>query len=152
MPGVERKGDSRVTDEPLFIATRDTDPAFLQTVRDAQASLVGFRRLLQSSQAAEWYPCVKTRLTAGSETAFVWLLVVRVMRSGFMASVFEIPPQFEGVRVGDEVRVSDDEVMDWMLNQNGVLHGGFSLRYQRSLLPPEKHAWYDRHIGVSEYA
>lgn len=141
-----------MTDEPLFMALRDSDPAFQQTVRDAQASLAEFRRHLQSSQAAEWYPCVKTRLTAGKETAFVWLLVVGVTRSGFVASVFEIPPEFKGVQIGDAVRVSDDEVMDWMVNQNGVLHGGFSLRYQRSLLPREKHAWYDQHIGVSEYA
>ena len=141
-----------MTDEPLFMALRDSDPAFQQTVRDAQASLAEFRRHLQSSQAAEWYPCVKTRLTAGKETAFVWLLVVGVTRSGFVASVFEIPPEFKGMQIGDEVQVSDNEVMDWMVNQNGVLHGGFSLRYQRSLLPPEKHAWYDQHIGVSEYA
>ncbi|HEX8472766.1 MAG TPA: DUF2314 domain-containing protein [Pyrinomonadaceae bacterium] len=141
-----------MTDEPLFIAIRDSDPAFQQTVRDAQASLAEFRHYLQSSQAAEGYPCVKTRLTSGKETAFVWLLAVRATPSGFIASVFEIPPEFKGIQVGDMVEVSDDGVMDWMVNQNGVLHGGFSLRYQRSLLPPEKHAWYDQHIGVSEYA
>jgi uncharacterized protein YegJ (DUF2314 family) len=140
-----------VADEPMFMAIRESDPAFQQTVRDAQASLAEFRRYLQSGQAAEWYPCVKTRLNAGEESAFVWLLVVRATPSGFVTSVFEIPPEFEGVRVDDQLHVSDEEVMDWMLNQDGVLRGGFSLRHQRSLLPPEKHAWYDQHIGVREY-
>jgi hypothetical protein len=39
-----------------------------------------------------------------------------------------------------------------MVNQSGVLRGGFSLRYQRSKLAPERRAWFDQHIGVSEYA
>lgn len=141
-----------MADEPLFMAIRDSDPAYRQTVRNAQSSLAEFRRLLQSKDAAQWYPCVKTRITAGQESAFIWLSVVRVLPSGFVASVFEIPPEFQGVRVGDRIQVPDEDVMDWMVNRDGELHGGFSLRYQRSLLPPEKHAWYDEHIGVSKYA
>ena len=61
-----------------------------------------------------------------------------------------MPPEFEGVRVGDQLHVFDDGVMGWMVNQDGVLRGGFSL-HQRSLLPAEKHASYAQYIGVSEY-
>lgn len=139
-------------EEPLFMAVRDTDPEFRQTVVDAQRSLHIFRQLLHSKHSREWHPCVKTRLAAGTDTAFVWLLVVGDTSTGFVAAVFEIPPEFKGIRVGDRVSVSDAEVMDWMVNQSGVLRGGFSLRYQRSKLPPERRAWYDQHIGVSEYA
>jgi len=141
-----------MADEPLFMAIRDSDPEFQQTVLDSHASLHEFRRLLRSPGSAQWYPCVKTRLTARKEVAFVWLLVVRDTSSGFVATVFEIPPEFKGIRVGDQVNISDAEVMDWMANQAGVLRGGFSLRYQRSKLPPERRAWFDQHIGVSEYA
>ena len=141
-----------MADEPLFMAIRDTDPEFRQTVVDAQASLPEFRRMLRSPGSAEWYPCIKTKLTAGKEFAFVWLLVVRDATAGFVASVFEIPPEFKGMRVGDQVTVSDAEVMDWMVNQSGLLRGGFSLRYQRCKLPPERRAWFDQHVGVSEYA
>jgi len=62
-----------------------------------------------------------------------------------------MPPEFEGVRVGDQLHVSDDGVMGWMVNQDGVLRGGFSLRHQRSLLPAEMHASYAQYIGGSEY-
>ena len=142
----------RRMEEPLFMAIRDSDPEFRQTVLNAQASLHEFRSLLLSPGSAEWYPCVKTRLTAGEESAFVWLLVVCDTATGFVASVFEIPPEFEGIRVGDEVTVADVAVMDWMVNKFGTLRGGFSLRYQRSKLPPERRAWFDQHVGVSHYA
>lgn len=141
-----------MADEPIFMAIRGSDPAFQQTVRDAQASLPEFRRLLKSEHAAQWYPCVKTRVTAGEESAFIWLSVVEVLPSGFVASVFEIPGEFEGIRVGDEIQVADTDVMDWMINRDGELLGGFSLRYQRSKLPPDKRAEFDEHVGVSKYA
>ena len=140
-----------MADEPIFMAIRGSDPAFQQTVRDAQTSLPDFRRLLQLKHAAEWYPCVKTRVTAGEASAFIWLSVIEVLPSGFIASVFEIPKEFEGIRVGDEIQVADREVMDWMVNRDGELHGGFSLRYQRSKLPPEKRGGFDEHVGVSRY-
>lgn len=139
-------------DEPLFMAIRDSDPEFRQTVLDAQASLPAFRSLLVLADSAGWYPCVKTRITAGKESAFVWLLVVRDTSSGFVASVFEIPPEFKRVRVGDQLTVENAAVMDWMVNQSGTLQGGFSLRSQRSKLPPERRAWFDQHVGVSHYA
>jgi len=141
-----------MTDEPLFMAIRDSDPEVRQTVLDAQRSLNAFRQLLCLPGSADWYPCIKTRLTAGEETAFVWLQVVRDTSLGFEATVFEIPPEFRGIQVGDQVNVSDTEVMDWMVNQSGALIGGFSLRYQRSKLPPERQAWFDQYVGVSEYA
>ena len=141
-----------MADEPIFMAIRGSDPAFQQTVRDAQASLPEFRRVLMSKHAAHWYPCVKTRVTAGEESAFIWLSVVEVLPSSFVASVFEIPKEFEGISVGDEMQVADTDVMDWMINRDGELLGGFSLRYQRSKLPPDKRAEFDEHVGVSKYA
>jgi uncharacterized protein YegJ (DUF2314 family) len=138
-------------DEPLFMAVAGRDPEFRQTILDAQASLAEFRRLLAEQNSAEWYPSVKSRLTAGEETAFVWLMVDLDAGDGFIASVFEIPREFEGIEVGDRFRVQDAEVMDWMINQSGVLRGGYSLRYQRSKLPPERWAAFDEHVGVTEY-
>jgi uncharacterized protein YegJ (DUF2314 family) len=143
---------TRMAEEPLFMAIYASDPEFRQTVADAQRSLHTFRQLLRSKDSAKWYPSVKTRLTVGKETAFIWLLVVDDTSAGFVATVFEIPPEFKGIRVGDQVSVPDTEIMDWMANQSGVLRGGFSLRYQRSKLPPERQAWFDQHVGVLEYA
>jgi uncharacterized protein YegJ (DUF2314 family) len=141
-----------MADEPIFMAIRNSDPAFQQTVRDAHASLPEFRRLLKLRKAADWYPSIKTRVTAGEDSAFLWLSVDQVLATGFVASVFEIPKQFEGIEVGDEIQVADSDVMDWMINRNGELHGGFSLRYQRAKLPPEDRDDFDQHIGVSRYA
>jgi hypothetical protein len=79
------------------------------------------------------------------------LRYIPVFPPGFVASVFEMPPEFEGLRVGDQLNVSDDGVMGWMVNPDGGLRGGLSLRHQRSLLPAEMHGWYAQYFGGSEY-
>jgi uncharacterized protein YegJ (DUF2314 family) len=121
-----------MADEPLFMGVRDSDPAFQQTIRDARATLPEFRRLLASPELGDAFPLVKIQLTDQQERAFLWLIVRGAQGSGFWASIFEIPPEFTSYQVGDEVDVPENAVLDWMLNQDGVLHGGFSLRYQRS--------------------
>jgi uncharacterized protein YegJ (DUF2314 family) len=140
-----------MTDEPLFMAVRDSEPAFQQTIRDAQATLSEFRSLLKHGIGLEYFPCIKTRICAGDESAFIWLLVKNETSGGFRAEVFEIPPEFKEINVGQQVEVLEANVMDWMVNERGRLHGGFSLRYQRSKLPAEKQSWYDGHVGVTEY-
>jgi len=141
-----------MADDEIFMAVPVNDPLFRKTILDAQASLPEFRRLLDSEDASEWYPSVKTRITSGEESAFIWLSVRKVLDSGFVAMVFEIPSAFEDVHVGDERMVLNEDVLDWMVNQNGTLRGGFSVRYQRSKTPPEERAEFDRYVGVSTYA
>ncbi len=42
--------------------------------------------------------------------------------------------------------------MDWyLLTESGDLSGGYSLRYQCSLMPDDKKAEYDNHVGVKSY-
>lgn len=140
-----------MADEPLFMGVRESDPAFQQTIREARATLPEFRRMLASAEAGHAIPLVKVQLTDRQERALLWLIVRGVQGSGLGASVFEIPPEFTSYQAGDEVDVPENAVLDWMLNQDGVLHGGFSLRYQRSLLPEDKRAEFDRHIGALRY-
>lgn len=139
-------------DEPLFMSVRSDSPEFLETVRDAQSSLTEFRRRLAACDLVESSPCVKVRLVDGDECAFLWLLVVSADETSFVGSIFEIPPEFKSYRVGDELTVEPQSVLDWMINENGTLHGGYSLRYQRNLLPEHKRSRFDEHIGVTRYA
>ena len=130
---------------------RDDDPAYRQTIVDAQETLPEFRALLRLPGEANALVCIKTMLTVGEAAANVWLLIIKPTKGGFFASVFEIPGDFPDVEVNDRFEVADDDVLDWMYNMDGLLHGGYSLRFQRSLLPPDQHPWFDERIGVREY-
>ncbi|MBA2116338.1 DUF2314 domain-containing protein [Bremerella alba] len=70
----------------------------------------------------------------------------------FIAMFFEVPQNFTKYTEGTYVRIAAEDVLDWMVNNEGKLYGGFSLRYQRKRKPESERASFDEYIGVTEYA
>jgi len=95
---------------------------------------------------------VKTEIKQGDNKAFMWLSNARMSGTNFVAEFFEISPVFTNYHVGDELEIPEESLLDWMVNDNGLLHGGFSIRYYRSTLPEQEREEYDNYIGVTEYA
>jgi hypothetical protein len=67
--------------------------------------------------------------------------------------VFEAPPEFPSLKAGTIKSVPDVEVADWaIIDDDGLVNGGFSLRLARSRLPENERASYDSYIGAKAYA
>lgn len=127
----------------------EADPAYQATIVSAQQSLHLFRKLLPQFESSS--AMVKTVLDDGVGKGRVWLTDTRQTESGFSAELFEIPDSISGFAIGDSFEISSDDVLDWMINDSGTLHGGFSLRYHRSNLPEHERDAYDHHIGITSY-
>lgn len=130
----------------------DHDPAFLDTIAHAQRTLGRFRDLLSKDDMRGATALVKTLLQDAGARAYLWLIVVSHEADGFIGEIFELPGGFMDHALHDRVRVANADVMDWMVNDDGTLHGGFSLRLARSRLAPAERGAFDRHIGASDYA
>ena len=137
---------------PRMNQIRGTDPAYQQTIRDAHATLDRFRSMLPADGSPRRNAMVKTEIKQGDNRAFMWLSNTRMSGANFVAEFFEISPAFTKYHVGDELKISEKSLLDWMVNDDGVLHGGFSIRYYRSTLPEDERDEYDNYIGVTEYA
>lgn len=136
-------------DEPLFIATHTESPEFQAALEAAFASLGHFRGLVERFSSSEATPLVK--LNFPEDNLWLWLMVLATDDDGFFVETFEAPPELPHLKPGTRFFVSDEQVADWMLNDNGQLHGGFTLRLQRSLRPAEERPSFDTYVGVSEY-
>jgi uncharacterized protein YegJ (DUF2314 family) len=137
---------------PKVAHISNDDPEFQQSIQDARASLDQFSDLIARFDCTPAMPMVKTLVTCGKERIFLWLCSARVVPPGFVGDVFEIPTTFDNYCIGDEIFVAEDDVLDWMVNDEGVLYGGFSLRLLRSRLPETERVEYDEHVGVTRYA
>jgi uncharacterized protein YegJ (DUF2314 family) len=137
---------------PKFNQIRSSDPDYQQTIKDAQNSLDQFRAMLPADGSPRMEALVKSEIIDGGKRAFMWLANTRMNRSNFVAEFFEVPATFIDHAVGDQLEISPEAVLDWMVNDGGVLHGGYSIRYQRSRLPEDEHPTFDDHIGVTKYA
>ncbi|RZG77397.1 DUF2314 domain-containing protein [Acinetobacter sp. WCHAc060025] len=68
------------------------------------------------------------------------------------AQPFELPKEFEWIHVGQWLKFAEEDLLDWyILSENGEMKGGYSLRYQRSLLLEDDKAEFDQHIGLSRF-
>ncbi len=137
---------------PTFSRIDSRDAEYQQTIQDAQASLDWFRDQLPNDGTPRHNASIKTEVTQDENRAFMWLTSTRKSGAGFVAEFFEVPAMLSPWQVGDRLDIEADAVMDWMINKDGVLFGGFSLRYQRLQLPEVERAQYDEFLGVTRYA
>lgn len=128
---------------------RASDPAYLESVANARATLDEFRSMMTRYDS---HSClIKTNLDDGQGSGFVWLFNTTTSGSGFTAELFEIPPSVPLLKIGQVFDVANIDVIDWMINDEGTLYGGFSLRYHRANLHPDEHSAFDAHVGVTKY-
>lgn len=128
---------------------RESDPAYKECVAKARATLHEFRSMMLRYDS---HSClIKAKLNDGQNSGFVWLF--NTARSGdkFTAELFEVPPSVPLLKVGQVFDVAENDVVDWMINDDGTLYGGFSLRYHRATLHPDERPAFDAHIGVTNY-
>ena len=140
-----------MSNEPIFSAVNTADPAYQVAIERAQALLPEFRSHCRRASATGAIAFVKKEVREGEARAFLWFSDASPTGDDFNAEVFEVPAEFKSLRIGQRVVIRASEVLDWMVNDAGRLHGGFSLRYQRERLALEKRAWFDQQIGVTEY-
>ncbi|QDU25181.1 hypothetical protein ETAA8_02430 [Anatilimnocola aggregata] len=137
---------------PRFDHVRSGDPAYQQTILDAQESIERFRAMLPSDGTPRPDALIKTKLVDGDNSAFMWLNNTATEGDNFTAELFEVPDTLPNYTTGIRHVVILEELMDWMVNENGRLTGGFSLRYNRARMSDAEKLDFDRHIGVTEYA
>jgi uncharacterized protein YegJ (DUF2314 family) len=137
---------------PKINLIRSSDPEYQQTIRDAHAALAQFRGMLPADGSPRSDAMVKTEIRQGDHKAFMWLSNTRISGINFSAEFFEISEVFTNYQVGQKLEIPVEALLDWMVNDKGVLHGGFSIRYYRATLPEGERAAYDDYIGVTEYA
>lgn len=147
-------------DEPLFMAISEDDPAMLDAYERAYETAGVFQSLLE--QKPDAFHLAKLRFRDPDELerlgedrhVFMWLHQVchHDQDNLFSGVFFEVPPELQkwhqpGQRLGFQA----DSIFDWMVNENGHLHGGFTLRVARDKLPEAEREAYDRYVGVSVY-
>jgi len=140
--------------EPLFMAMSDDNEALVLSVEEARTTLCHFKAAFSKPKFSSAYFLMKARFEDSSEAAHfahIWLQVNDILEDLLFCSTFEVPENFGGLESNQSYVLEEDRVEDWMINDNGRLYGGFSVRLQRKALPDADKSEFDRYTGVSEY-
>ncbi|SHH20171.1 DUF2314 domain-containing protein [Massilia sp. CF038] len=145
---LDRKPDLDPGIRVAYVSREDDD--YQATIVAARGSLGSFRQMLADTSTTK-YPSVKVLLEEPDHRAYIWLSVVAHDNDGFVGEIFELPREFKTYSLAARVNVRNDEIQDWMINDEGRLHGGFSLRYARARMSDIEKAAFDEHVGVHTY-
>ncbi len=141
-------------DEPQFMVIDETNQEFQESIKKARRTLEYFQqRILKIGE--EWTGAVNIFIPDAPESKeglYIWLANPIFENDSCTALIFEIPKEVKYLSEGQWIKFPIEDIVDWyLLSESGELEGGFSLRYQRELLPPEERSDFDELIGVRKF-
>lgn len=137
---------------PRYGRIQTSDPAYQQTIEMAQSTLDHLRNWFPETGGPLPFASIKAKAVDGDDEAVMWLKNVALEGDLFSAELFELPDSLPTSEIGDRFTISPSAVLDWMVNDDGVIYGGYSLRYQRDRMTDGEKAHFDQHIGATRYA
>jgi uncharacterized protein YegJ (DUF2314 family) len=146
--------------DPRFIAIRDGDPEMQQAYAQAAETVSLFQEFVE--RTGDHMCCAKLRFRDPDRSEelgedrflFLWLNSVYYHQAErlFSGAFFELPAEFtKWHQVGKRLGFEADDIFDWMVNDDGHLYGGFTLRVVRAHLPEQDRARYDKYTGVTAW-
>ena len=157
----EKRSFSEQQPHPLFVAVHSEDPELQEAYANAAATMPKF--LIYVLQSGSRTCAAKLRFRDPNESnrvgrdvlLYLWLTDVVYDHSvdRFVGTFFEVPIELQEWHCrGQELEFEGEDVFDWFVNDGGHMHGGFTLRVNRSRLPESERAAFDRYVGVHEWA
>ncbi len=146
---------SEPQDQPLFIAIRRDDPEMLRAYARAAATITVFHSHVL--RPGDHMCSVKLRFrdpdeSDGESFVYLWLhsILYHPADRLYSGTFFELPPELTACHhVGERIPFEAAQVLDWMVNDDGRVHGAFTMRVVRAHLPRSERSAYDRYSGIS---
>ncbi|GAA5497568.1 hypothetical protein Rhal01_03764 [Rubritalea halochordaticola] len=139
------------TEEDIQVmAISRNDPEFTKATKEA-LKRIGFfiDTHKEHSDNLGVYFAIKYGVTEedGSRT-FLWYTFEKLEKGLLHAYHYSIP---ESLKAHEKIQIKPEDISDWMINDHGHLHGGWSVRIQRSRLPESEQAEFDEGAGIKNY-
>jgi uncharacterized protein YegJ (DUF2314 family) len=125
--------------EPDCVQITEDNKAMDRAVQKAQKTVKKFIAAIRSPKASQSRFAIKKPFVEGDKVEHIWLNEVSFDGSLFHGKVDNEPVDIKGLRVGQEVSVSPNEISDWMYVQAGRLLGGYTICAMcQNMSPAEK--------------
>ncbi len=155
---------------PLFANLSETDPVVVEAMNQARRTFPQFMDALTKARFSQANYLVKVpfidrsdirqqALVRTAETAaeyesrptcHLWLSVTSILDDLIFCTVVEAPEALQ-LTNGTSFVIASDSIEDWMINRDGTVYGGFSLRVIRRSLRKEGQLKFDAHTGIHEF-
>ena len=131
--------------EPDVVGVAADDDAMNAAMQAARDSYDTFLSELGSPEPTGHYS-VKIRVDDGPEVEHIWLNELQLEGGALTGVVNNEPVSVSTVRLGDRVSVERERLSDWLIIDQGVYRGGFTIRVLRDLMSPDEREALDRRM------
>ena len=121
----------------------EDDPVMQSAIERARATVPELLRHLRNPSATQTYASVKLPLHDGETVEHVWLADVKYDGERFHGRIDNEVELLRGWRLGDTVSVVPDSISDWLVIDDSIASGGFSIRVLRDRLSDRERAQWD---------
>ncbi|WP_316748389.1 DUF2314 domain-containing protein [Pedobacter gandavensis] len=118
-------------------------------IEKARLTLWYFEEQMKSPGAEDKFFSIKVRIKEGELSEFVWLSTPDFDEEGNLyGAVCDDPVLVTNIKFGQLIGVGRSEIFDWLIVENDVLNGGYTLRSVRDGLSPEGRQEFDEALGI----
>jgi uncharacterized protein YegJ (DUF2314 family) len=136
-----RRRPAERQDQITFVPAADS--AMQGAIERARATVPEFLRSLKNPSATQTYASVKLPLWEGDTVEHVWLSHVTYDGERFHGRIDNEVETLRGWGLGDTVSVLPDSISDWLVIDDSIATGGFSVRVLRDRLSHRERAQWD---------
>ncbi len=86
---------------------------------------------------------IKVRFNTEIGGEHIWTYSITLQNGNYYGTVDEDAEATDKVKAGDRVKITIDNLSDWMYNDNGVLRGGYTIKVLRNRMTPSERAAFD---------
>jgi uncharacterized protein YegJ (DUF2314 family) len=128
---------------PDVISVARDDAAMVLAIAQARASSGRLLAAVRDSARSPVLALVKAPFGTGDDVEHMWIDELSVRGSYIQGRVANEPLAPMSPRLGDTVQVALNDISDWMLVEEGVLIGGFTLLEVRRRMSDSERARFD---------
>jgi len=115
-----------------------TDPELDAAIQQARASLDAFVEKIATSHTDRTFIAVKVRFyPPDSSPQDVWVDEVTYTDGYFRGSMGDDIPSLR-LQVGEKITVKEEDILDWMIVEDGKLVGGYTIRLAVQRMSPQE--------------
>ena len=140
---------TRVEEKPGYRTIEETDPAMKAAISGARRTVSRFIDKISHPKPSYTYFAIKSAFRENRNVEHLWISFVRYDGKMFIGNIASTPHEIRSLVFGTEVHVSPDSISDWMVVDNGVLEGGYTLRLLRARMTPPERRQFDQDGGFT---
>jgi uncharacterized protein YegJ (DUF2314 family) len=129
-----------------YVAKDDAEMA--AAMRKAREGLGGFLKLARSPRPTMRGFAVKVAITEGDEIEFFWIAPFTQRKTEFSGEINNEPQLVKNVKLGQTITFKEDEIVDWLYQERGLMRGNFTACVLLKREPPEEAEEFRKELGL----